>query len=79
MPILARHRPAFVVAPAPTDLEIPGREPLETESCVSEERDRCRFPGLDVGLKTVESHGSEDVTDEEFDRLVDPKKMLGPE
>jgi hypothetical protein len=68
-PFLGEERPAFVIPPAPGDLEIAWREPLQSEA---QPFDQCPGPvvaGLQVRLNSMQAHRAERVTKGEVDRL----------
>src|SRR5207248_10956156 len=69
LPVLARQRPPFVVAPAASDLQIARREPLELEAGALDEPLRAVVPRLDVRLDAVELQLAEDVAQDELEPL----------
>jgi len=60
-PLLGEDGPPFVVAPAPTDLEILRRVAFAGEAKSSDERDGGHIAGLNVGLEPVEAECPEPI------------------
>src|SRR5687767_14034464 len=65
LPVFARDGPAFVVAPAPADLEVARRVTLALEAGAADEREGGGVAGLDVGLDAVELEAGEGVAEHE--------------
>src|SRR4051794_27325837 len=68
-PLLGEDRPALVVAPAPVDLQVARREPLEPEAGALRQRDRRLVVRLDVRLDAVQPHRAERVPQHQLGAL----------
>src|SRR5262249_5699028 len=66
-PVLARDRPALVVAPAAADLQVARRVALVAEACPLDEALRPFVVGLDVRLEPAQLQLSERVAQDELE------------
>src|SRR6185369_11082711 len=54
LPVLGKDRPAFVITPLATDLQVPPGVPFSHEPRALDESDRCAVPRLNISFKSMQ-------------------------